>query len=193
MKVRFFYDIPYIKEILGYLLIPLLVFIILSSILLMIYSYKNKDHDDEKYNYRMNLFSLLISILLVAVLFAFLLGFAMAFKKQVDAANIKSTISYLVIVSPVIPFFALLVLLFKLIKVIKNKNINNQTYQKVEDENNEFDSSEINITVIDNQGEIVQDKNMVNENGNNNQDTKTEILEENNMEEEKNKEDIEIL
>ena len=83
MDARFVYDIPYVKEVLGYLFIPFLIFVIISC--------------------------------------AFLVGFALSFKKQVDAANIKSFVVYVVLASPLLPFFSFLALLFKMIKLIKHR------------------------------------------------------------------------
>ena len=121
MDARFVYDIPYVKEVLGYLFIPFLIFVIISCAFLMFYSFKHKDHEDAHYKYKMNLFTLIISTLLVASLFAILVGFALSFKKQVDAANIKSFVVYVVLASPLLPFFSFLALLFKMIKLIKHR------------------------------------------------------------------------
>lgn len=120
-SIKFIYDFPYVKEIIGYLLIPFLVFIILCSIWLLIYSAKHKDHEDPIYRYRINLASLIVSILLILVFMAILVGFAMALKQQVDKTGGKFVLSYFVFASPLVPIIALIVLFIKVIKVIKNK------------------------------------------------------------------------
>lgn len=120
-SIKFIYDFPYVKEIIGYLLIPFLIFIILCSIGLLIYSAKHKDHEDPLYRYRINLASLIVSILLVLVFLAILVGFALALKQQVDKVGGKFVLSYFVLASPIVPVIALLVLFIKVIRVIKNK------------------------------------------------------------------------
>lgn len=149
MDARFVYDIPYVKEVLGYLLIPFLIFIIISGSVLMIYAIKHKDHEDIHYKYTMNLFTLIISTLLVASLLAILIGFALSFKKQVDAANIKSFVVYVVLVAPLLPFFSFLALLFKMIKLIKNRP--NKEEKSITDSNIET------ISVIEEQEPISED------------------------------------
>ena len=154
MDVRFVYDLSYVKQIIKYLGIPFLLFLIVSAFILITYYLKHKDHDDPKYKYTMNLYTLLMSIILVASLFAVLLGFALAFKKQVDAANIKSIIVYIVLAAPILPFFALLALFTKAIKLMKNKPVNNKDIQVEETVNNSIDKDipplDINITEMNN-------------------------------------------
>ena len=138
MDVKFFYDIPHVKEIIGYILIPFLVFIIICSLALMIYSARHKDHESSDYKYHMNLYTLIISTLLVAALFAILFGFALAFKKQVEAAGIESIVVYIVEASPLLPFLSLLALLIKTIKLIKNRPVD-----ETEEETDHIDTIKI--------------------------------------------------
>lgn len=121
MDVKFFYDIPYVKEIIGYFLIPLLIFIIVCSVLLLIYSSKHKDHENLIYKYKMNMASLIISIFLTAVFLAILIGFSYAFKLQMANDGVKSLLGYLVILSPGIPLIALVALVFKVVRLVLNK------------------------------------------------------------------------
>lgn len=156
MDVRFVYDLSYVKQILKYLGIPFLIFLVVSGIILLIYSLAHKDHDDPKYKYNMNLYTLLMSIVLVASLFAVLVGFAFAFKKQADAANIQSIIVYIVLAAPLLPFISLIALFAKTIKLMKNK----PTINSVEEKNNESIPTnsmpintgvDVNITEVNNQ------------------------------------------
>jgi len=120
-SIKFMYDIPYIKEIIGYLLIPFLIFIIVCSIIFLIYSKVTKDHENPIYKYRINLASLIVSILLIIVFLAMLLGFSIAFNEQLKKTSNTITLSYFVIASPVVPIIALIILFLKTIRLIKNK------------------------------------------------------------------------
>ena len=119
INFKFLYDIPYIKQVIAFFLIPLLVFIIICSIILLAYS--NKGVNDIKYKYKANVFSVIISILLTVVFFSILLGFSYAFYKQMTAVGLKTPLAYLVIASPIIPFIFLISFFIKLIKVMKQK------------------------------------------------------------------------
>lgn len=121
MDIKFFYDIPFVKEIIGYFLIPFLVFIIICCIVLLTYSAKYKDHESPIYKYKINLASLIISIFLTAVFLAILIGFSYAFKLQLDAQKIETPLAYLVVLSPIIPAFALIVLMVKTIRLVLQK------------------------------------------------------------------------
>lgn len=119
INFKFLYDVPYIKQIIAFFLIPLLVFIIICSIILLAYS--NKGVNNIKYKYKANVFSIIISILLTVVFLSILLGFSYAFYKQMTAVGLKTPLAYLVIASPIIPFIFLISFFIKLIKVIKKK------------------------------------------------------------------------
>lgn len=134
MDVRFVYDLSYVKQMIKYLGIPFLIFIVISASILLIYSIAHKNHDDPKYKYNMNLYTLFISIILVASLFAILVGFALAFKKQVDAANIQSIVTYIVLAAPILPLISLIALFIKAIRLMKNKPVRQDEEQiKVEE------------------------------------------------------------
>lgn len=120
-SIKFIYDIPYIKEIIGYLLIPFLIFIIICSSILLIYSKCTKDHENPLYKYRINLASLIVSILLIMVFLAILVGFSIAFNEQLKTTSNTVTLSYFVIASPIIPIIAILILFAKMIRLMKNK------------------------------------------------------------------------
>lgn len=121
MNIKFVYDIPYVKQMISYILIPFLIFIIVCSIILLIYSAKHKDHENPIYKYRINLACLLISVLLVAVFLAILIGFSMALKKEIEAANTTTMLTSFVIYSPMIPVLALIILMIKIIKLLMHK------------------------------------------------------------------------
>lgn len=121
--IEFFYNIPFVKEIIGYLLIPILIFIIVCSIILLIYSAKYKDRENPIYKYKMNLASLIISMFLVIVFLSILIGFALAFRKEMLANDINTPLSYVVIASPLIPLIALIFMFVKMFNLIKNKPV----------------------------------------------------------------------
>ena len=120
-SIKFIYDFPFVKQIIGYLLIPFLIFIIICSIALLIYSAKHKNHEDPIYKYRINLASLIVSILVIIVFLAILTGFALAFKKQMESSDATFVLSYFVVGSPIVPLIALLILFIKMIRLMKNK------------------------------------------------------------------------
>ena len=183
INFKFLYDIPYIKQVIAFFLIPLLVFIIICSIILLAYS--NKGVNDIKYKYKANVFSVLISILLTVVFLSILLGFSYAFYKQMTAVGLKTPLAYLVIASPIIPFIFLISFFIKLIKVMKKKppkNIDSLEENKddlKEEENKPITESDViyafkeelppvinednnieNITEEDNEENIVKENNI---------------------------------
>lgn len=134
-SIKFIYDFPFVKQIIGYLLIPFLIFIIICSIALLIYSAKHKNHEDPIYKYRINLASLIVSILVIIVFLAILTGFALAFKKQMESSDATFVLSYFVVGSPIVPLIALLILFIKMIRLMKNKP-KKEEVQKVADSQN---------------------------------------------------------
>ncbi len=154
MDVRFVYDLSYVKQILKYLGIPFLIFLVISGIILLVYSLAHKDHDDPKYKYNMNLYTLLMSIILVASLFAILVGFAFAFKKQADAANIQSIIVYIVLAAPLLPLISLIALFVKAIRLMKNKptkNVEEKSVENVPTSSMPINAgADVNITEVNN-------------------------------------------
>ncbi len=180
-SIKFIYDFPYVKQIIGYLLIPFLIFIILCSIILLIYSAKHKDHKDPIYQYRINLASLIVSILLVLVFLAILVGFALALKQQVDQMSGKYVVSYVVFGAPIVPVIALLVLFIKIFKLIKNKPKReeivqieeNSTIMVQEPDNNQVQmQKDINVMMQEpdnNQVQMQKDINVMMQEPNNNQ------------------------
>lgn len=167
-SIKFIYDFPYVKQIIGYLLIPFLIFIILCSIILLIYSAKHKDHKDPIYQYRINLASLIVSILLVLVFLSILVGFALALKQQVAQMEGKYVVSYVVFGAPIVPVIAIFILFIKLIKLIRNKPSKEET---------------IDSEVSENISVAVEDQNQV----------QIQIQEVPKIELEEEKEDVEIL
>ncbi len=134
-SIKFIYDFPFVKQIIGYLLIPFLIFIIICSIALLIYSAKHKNHEDPIYKYRINLASLIVSILVIIVFLAILTGFALAFKKQMESSDATFVLSYFVVGSPIVPLIALLILFIKMIRLMKNKP-KKEEVQKIADSQN---------------------------------------------------------
>lgn len=118
MTFKFVYDMPYVKNMIHYILIPIFVLIIVTLILTFIYSKKCKDHNDYKYQYKMNILVIVFSLLLISLFFAILLAYAGALRNYMRLYDFTSTICKLVLISPIIPFIFLIYLLIKLVKTI---------------------------------------------------------------------------
>lgn len=130
MGLKFFYDMPFVGDIILYLLIPLLIVVIICGIVLIVYSYKYKKSERKIFEYRMNVFCLFMAIILCLVFFAILLGFSFAFKIQMDKTELHTTLAYFALLSPIIPAIVEAVLITKIIKVIGNKPENKQIKKK---------------------------------------------------------------
>lgn len=121
MTYKFVYDVPYVKVLLKYLLIPVLAILLVGLIILYRINKKYKDHNDPNYKYKLNMISLYISIAITAFFLAILIGFALALRLQMKALNFNSVICFCVMLAPIFPCIYLIYLLVKLIKLIKNK------------------------------------------------------------------------
>lgn len=121
MTYKFIYDVPYVKEIVNYLAIPVIVIIIIGFAILAVYNKKEKNHEDSVYKYNVNILTLALSMVITVLFLSMLLGFSLALKGQMELYKFSSLICYLVLISPIVPGIYLIILISKLIKTVKNK------------------------------------------------------------------------
>lgn len=121
MTYKFIYDVPYVKEIVNYLAIPVIVIIIIGFAILAVYNKKEKNHEDPVYKYNVNILTLALSMIITVLFLSMLLGFSLALKGQMELYKFSSLICYLVLISPIVPGIYLIILISKLIKTVKNK------------------------------------------------------------------------
>ncbi len=150
MSFKFVYDAPYVKEIVSFVFIPILLIIVLSIIYLLYYNKKVKDHNDPKYKYNMNLYTLIITMLLAAVFLSMLIGFSLALKEEMDRLDFDSLVCYLVLISPVLPALFLSYLTIKLVKLVKTKPYDMNVFKNHEELESMLDITENpNITSME--------------------------------------------
>lgn len=146
MTFKFIYDMPYVKNIIHYVLIPILVLIVVGLIITFIYSKKCKDHTDYKYQFKMNVLVIIFSMLVIAFFLAVLLGYALALRNYMEIYDFNSKICYLVLISPIIPAIFLIYLIVRLVKI--TNEYENEKEEKEEEEKERTNVA--NLTSIDN-------------------------------------------
>lgn len=122
--MKIFYDIPYMKDIMQYVLVPIVVVLIVVGVALFIYSKKVKDHDSPRYNFVMNFWSSLIGIVVTGAILAIAVGFSIAMTEKMHEYHLveeKKMLYYLLKYFIVIPFVFVVWYVVKFLKTIYYK------------------------------------------------------------------------
>lgn len=122
--MKIFYDIPYMKDIMQYVLIPIVMVIIVVGVALFIYSKKVEDHESPRYNFVMNFWSSLIGIVITGAILAIAVGFSFAMTEKMREYNLieeKKMLYYLLKYFIIIPFIFVLWYIVKFLKTIYYK------------------------------------------------------------------------
>ena len=122
--MKIFYDIPYMKGIMKYVLIPVIVIILIVGICLFLYSRKHKDHEDPHYNFVMDFWSSLIGIIVTGAILAIAVGFSIAMTEKMREYGLveeKKALYYLLKYFIVIPFIFVVWYIVKFLKTIYYK------------------------------------------------------------------------
>ncbi len=122
--MKIFYDIPYMKGIMTYVFVPVVIVVLLVGISLFVYSKKNKDHDDPHYNFVMDFWSSLIGIIITGTILAIAVGFSVAMTEKMQEYGLveeKKMLYYLLKYFIVIPFIFVIWYIVKFLKTIYHK------------------------------------------------------------------------
>ena len=122
--MKIFYDIPYMKGIMTYVFVPVIIVVLLVGISLFVYSKKNKDHDDPHYNFVMDFWSSLIGIIITGTILAIAVGFSVAMTEKMQEYGLveeKKMLYYLLKYFIVIPFIFVIWYIVKFLKTIYHK------------------------------------------------------------------------
>ncbi len=122
--MEIFYDIPYMKVILLYVLVPVAFLVLVVGLVLFSYSRKHKDHEDEHYNFVMNFWSSLIGIIITGALLALAIGFSIAMTekmKEYGIVNSRKMIYYLLKYFVIVPIAFVIWYIVKLVKTILHR------------------------------------------------------------------------
>ncbi len=122
--MKIFYDIPYMKGIVKYVLVPVIIIIIIAGLFLFIYSKKHKDHDAPQYNFVMDFWSSLIGIIVTGAILAIAVGFSFAMTEKMQEYGLveeKKTLYYLLKYFIVLPFVFVVLYIIKFLKTIYYK------------------------------------------------------------------------
>lgn len=122
--MKIFYDIPYMKDIMLYVLIPVLAVIIIVGTCLFVYSNHHKDHDDPHYNFVMDFWSSLIGIIVTGAILAIAVGFSVAMTEKMREYGLveeKKILYYLLKYFVILPFIFVFWYIVKFLKTIYYK------------------------------------------------------------------------
>lgn len=122
--MKIFYDIPYIKGIMMYVLVPVAIVIVTVGIALFIYSRVHKDHENPHYNFVMNFWSSLIGIIITGAILAMAVGFSIAMTEKMQEYGLveeKKMLYYLLKYFIIIPFIFVVCYIVKFLKTIYYK------------------------------------------------------------------------
>ena len=122
--MKIFYDIPYMKGIVKYVLIPVIIVIVIAGLLLFIYSKKHKDHDTPQYNFVMDFWSSLIGIIVTGAILAIAVGFSFAMTEKMQEYGLveeKKMLYYLLKYFIILPFVFVVCYIVKFLKTIYYK------------------------------------------------------------------------
>lgn len=122
--MKIFYDVPYMKAIMLYVLVPVVVVLAIVGICLYVYSKKHEDHSDPHYNFVMNFWSSLIGVVITCVILAIAVAFSMTMTGRMREYNLveeKIMIYYLLKYFIIIPIVFVIWYIVKLIKTIYYK------------------------------------------------------------------------
>ncbi len=122
--MKIFYDVPYMKAIMLYVLVPVVVVLTVVGISLYVYSKKHEDHSDPHYNFVMNFWSSLIGVVVTAVILAIAVAFSVTMTERMEEYNLvedKKMIYYLLKYFIVIPIVFVIWYIIKLLKTIYHK------------------------------------------------------------------------
>lgn len=133
--MKIFYDVPYMKAIMLYVLVPVVVVLTIVGISLYVYSKKHEDHSDPHYNFVMNFWSSLIGVVITAVILAIAVAFSVTMTERMEEYNLvedKKMIYYLLKYFIVIPIVFVIWYIVKLLKTIyykpsKKKDLQQET------------------------------------------------------------------
>ena len=131
--MKIFYNFPYIKEILKYVLIPVVLVVFIVSIILFIYSKKHKDHENPHYNFVMDFWSSLIGIIITGAILAIAVAFSLAMTEKMVEYKLtedKKMLYYLLKYFIIVPAVFVIWYIVKFLKTIYYKPHSN----KVEEE-----------------------------------------------------------
>lgn len=162
--MKIFYDIPYMKGIMKYVLVPVIIVILIVGICLFIYSKKHKDHEDPHYNFVMDFCSSLIGIIITGAILAIAVGFSFAMTEKMREYGLveeKKALYYLLKYFIIIPFIFVVWYIVKFLKTIyykpsrkKIENISSSTSEEVssheEANTHEMDGSLSQVVPVEN-------------------------------------------
>lgn len=120
---KFVYDFPFVKDMFLFVFLPLIVIIFSLVVVLVVYAVENRKNKDLIHIYKINFYSLILSIIMTSIFFAIVLGFAFALKDEMNETGLETFITYLVLISPLIPVIVLALLIGKTIKLVNNKPV----------------------------------------------------------------------
>lgn len=122
--VDFKYDFAFLIKMIKYVFLPVLAVVILTALIIYIYSRKVKKQDMQRYNYLVEFWTTFLAILIIGSLFAVTVGFAISLSNAIRMYNLiegHEVIYYLVICSPLIPLLFLVIYIYRMIIVLLSK------------------------------------------------------------------------
>lgn len=122
--MKIFYDVPYMKGIMKYVLVPVVLVILIVGICLFLYSRKHKDHEDPHYNFVMDFWSSLIGIVITGAILAIAVGFSIAMTEKMREYGLveeKKALYYLLKYFIILPFVFVVWYIVKFLKTIYYK------------------------------------------------------------------------
>lgn len=146
--MKIFYDIPYLKVIMTYVLIPVVIIVLIAGVCLFFYSKKQKDHEDPHYNFVMDFWSSLIGIIVTAAILALAIGFSVAMTEKMREYHLveeKKMLYYLLRYFVILPFVFVIWYIVKFIKTI---------YYKIQDNKINSNNSLESESVIEESKEV---------------------------------------
>ena len=150
------YDFDFLFKLVKYVFIPVLALALIMAIVIFVYSKHVKKKDIEHYNYLVEFWTTLLAILVIGGLFAITIGFAISLTntiKNYDLVETYKIIYYLVLATPLVPFFFLVYYIYRIVVTVSNKpdpneyenNIEEVENPEVEDTHESIDEVEDNI------------------------------------------------
>lgn len=134
--VNFKYDFAFLLKMIQYVFLPVLIVVIVTALIIYIYSKKIKKQDIKRYNYLVEFWTTFLAILIIGSLSAVTIGFSVSLSNTIRMYNLvkgNEVIYYLVICSPLIPLLFLVIYIYKMIIVLLNKPKKQREIAKEED------------------------------------------------------------